>query len=826
MMLLVFLKNFWRESFFSLQMFFIVFIGITAVTASYHYRENMNHSMYEEAERLMGSDLAIESAYSLDSRMNWIRSKLPQGAQTAHSIQFASMVYNEQNEKSALVNVRAVSGNYPLAGKLHTMPQGLVPQRGRILLDSSLQQNLGLEIGQKIKLGEQAFVFAGVIRQAPLGAGNFISFAQSVMIHRSDLPLTGLEKRGSRIRYYLMVDLPETLESSAFKQRYFREFISNELTLFDKTEFYSGGQKLVRNTSLYLGILGIFAYFIAATGIILSARYRTDSRFSEMAVYKCIGAGNTLLYAMFVAELLGLSTLGTIAGNIAGYYFHLLLPGSELVDPTNSFYFVVFLKSLLPGVALPFLVGLDSVLGIRGIRPVAALREQFERLLHNRQFVARNILLPVVVCAFFFLLIYSELESLAQTMFFLAVFLSIPLLVFLLFLLSRLVLDKIYMPDILPSSVQFALNKIKRPDKNTYYSVVALGSVLFIIYTTFIMKQSLLEISGAGYGPRPNMFVVDIRKEQLEYFRKKTESSSILTIAPVVGARLQKMNGKKLSRTDMETNALNRDWRSTAKTREYFLSYRNVLYDSEKIVAGRFWDKNDKNSISIEHEFMQSLGAEIGDSLTFNVQGVEISGIITNSRQVNWADLKPNFVVIFSGGLIESAPAYYISSFRLNDDSARYALQKDIVGRFPNVTVIDMEKSVKSLSAIISKIAGMIDLMSIPVFLSALLVIVAVLLSSASQRSAENRLLSVTGASNSFIRKISLFEGLFVAVFSAFFSFLASVLVTRLINRFFLKIQTFIPATSMVLLTLGVVVLVAVFFLLQLPGKKKIVWFL
>jgi putative ABC transport system permease protein len=339
-------------------------------------------------------------------------------------------------------------------------------------------------------------------------------------------------------------------------------------------------------------------------------------------------------------------------------------------------------------------------------------------------------------------------------------------------------------------------------------------SALTILLLSLILKTSLLTLSGINQlERRPNVFAIDIRSEQLADLKKiqrKFPSKQIL-ISPVIGARLASINNKPINKEDTEKDAVKRDWRSTARTREYFLSYRKELYDTEKTVEGKFWENKGEDEVSIEYEFAKTLGVKLGDTLQFNVQGIEISGKITNTRSVNWADMKPNFIVLFSPGSLESAPSYYISAFLLESSEDRYQFQKDLIAKAPNITVIDVEKAILNFTSILEKVSSIIGLMTSFIIVSAILLLISSLYSTKRQREEETSLLRVIGAVSGFVVRMYLIEAVFVGVYAFLCSLVLSLGANYILSTYFLNLRYIIPVSELLIsfaLTIGIMLFV------------------
>src|SRR3546814_2375631 len=98
--------------------------------------------------------------------------------------------------------------------------------------------------------------------------------------------------------------------------------------------------------------------------------------------------------------------------------------------------------------------------------------------------------------------------------------------------------------------------------------------------------------------------------------------------------------------------------------REFNLSFADALRDDNKVVDGKFWGKTvpAQPELSIEEDFAQSLGWELGDDITFDIAGQRFEGRITSLRSIDWESFRPNFFVLASPGALDGYPASYITA--------------------------------------------------------------------------------------------------------------------------------------------------------------------
>src|SRR5690606_28448826 len=122
----------------------------------------------------------------------------------------------------------------------------------------------------------------------------------------------------------------------------------------------------------------------------------------------------------------------------------------------------------------------------------------------------------------------------------------------------------------------------------------------------------------------PSVAFYDVQYDQNEGVNQiiQDHGLEIIQNVPIVTMRLQSINGLPTSDIQEDTSSNARGW---ALMREYRSTYRDTLLKSESLVHGEWIGKVENLDtpvpISVEQDLMEDLDAEIGDTLTWNVQG-------------------------------------------------------------------------------------------------------------------------------------------------------------------------------------------------------------
>jgi predicted lysophospholipase L1 biosynthesis ABC-type transport system permease subunit len=812
-------------------------IGVGTVTGINSYKNNLSQAIAKESKHLLGGDMVLESSFPLtEDHRKFIFSELPKGSQGKVAVTFASMLSNSSHSEISLSTVKAFEPGYPFFGEVITRPPTAYSQlkKNEILLDENLSKNLKVKIGDLVQLGNAKFRLAGFIDREPGNVGSFLAMAPSSIIHLGALAKTGLEARGSRIRYTFLLRIPDSQDLKKLKEEKFKTFIQKDLTLYHNTEVGSGSQKFINSTYDYMSLLGLSAFFLGAISILISTRARLREKVKDIAVVKCLGAESSFYLKIFTSEILIFSIIGTILGMGIGYFFQFTIPditGSDFlakVQPALDGKSVLW--GLLSGVLIPLALCMESIWKISKLSPLAALRSNLnEDTKTGVSLQITTIVQVTLVYVLFFLLASMETDSWLKGFVLSATLFVLPIVLYTLFIVLRNLATFLLHKNLSHGEFKIVTGKVSRTGSGLSLPIVGIGSALTILILSLVMRESLIALSGWNLKEkRANMFVLDIRYDQksiLESVQQKYPLEEKF-IAPVIGARLLKINGESVNKENTESDAIKRDWKSTARTREYFLSYREELYSTEKLVSGKFWDEGEFSQISVEVDFAKALGVKLGDTLHFNVLGVEISGKITNLRSVNWADMKPNFVVLFNSHALQKAPGYYISSFYLSDSASRYEFQKKLIEKCPTATVIDIEKSIKGINDIITKISDIINLVTYFVFFSAILLLLSSLYLQKKERTEETALYKIVGANSWFLRKIYAYEALLVSLYSFGIALFFGLVANSIISEYVLQVRYDIPWLKILQIFLGSLVCILGIYLvsiqktIQTPPKE------
>ena len=313
-----------------------------------------------------------------------------------------------------------------------------------------------------------------------------------------------------------------------------------------------------------------------------------------------------------------------------------------------------------------------------------------------------------------------------------------------------------------------------RPRNHTLPTTIAIGFALFVVATVHAVQRNVLDQMAVDNSPdRPNFVLFDVQRDQVDGVQALLveHGAGLTDQAPLIAARLAGIQGIPRA-TFLADEDLSRELRWGLQ-REYRLTYADELRDTEELVGGEWWNPDDVQAsdasypVSLERDLANSLGVGVGDALTWRIQGVEVETTVANLRQVDWGRMATNFFVVFPTAALESAPQSTVLLAHLAAEDARAAMQRDLVGRFPNVSALDATLILRSLDTMLEQIGIAIRLLSLFTLGTGIAILIAASVAARTERAKEALLLRVLGASRPLLRRIVATEAVVLAALAA-----------------------------------------------------------
>jgi len=212
---------------------------------------------------------------------------------------------------------------------------------------------------------------------------------------------------------------------------------------------------------------------------------------------------------------------------------------------------------------------------------------------------------------------------------------------------------------------------------------------------------------------------------------------------------------------------------------------------------------------SFEQELAKDLKLQLGDTVTWNVQGVPVRTVYTSTREVNWARFEPNFFVVFQTAALEAAPKQWVLLARVPDPDAVAKLQRAVVGVYPNVSSLDLTLVQQTVENVLGRVTTAIRFLAVLSLALGIPVLFSAVAATRRERLREGVLLKTLGATRRQIGRIMLAEYAVLGLLGSLAGVLLSIGGAWALLKFVFE-MSFVPALVPALVVAALMSLIAV----------------
>ena len=743
-----------------------IIIGIAALVAINSFSENLQKDINGQARELLGADLAIIGLTPPNPSVRRTLDSVNDAAATARTslVSFLSMAYFPKGGGTRPVNVKAVRGVYPFYGKLETEPAAAAAtfQNDRkALIDNTLRLQFDLHVGDSVKIGEQTYQIAGSILSAPGRAGIGASIAPAVFLPLAALDSANLLQRGSRVEYSFFYKLNPTADAENLVKNIKPTLETEKYNLETVADRKRSTNAAFGQLGDFLNLVGFIALLLGCLGVASAVNIYVKDKLPTVAILRTLGASGRQAFLIFLIQIASMGFIGALVGALLGTAIQRVLPivlkdflPIETVsnDPSVS----AVLLGIVTGVAVSVLFALLPLLQIRRTSPLRVLRSGFESV-ENQRDMWRYVVIGLI-SAFIFGFTFLQTKSVKSSFIFIGgVAAALGLLAGVAWLMMWILRRRILRG--LSYSVRQSIANLYRPQNQTMTLVVSIGLGTMLISTLLLIQQLLLkQISFAGSGSQPNMILFDIQPQQRDSVAQLITANAMPLIqrVPIVTIRMEELNG--VTRSQFLKDSLSKIPRWVFE-REYRVTYRDTLIDSEKLTEGTLPPHgrlpDGTVGITLAATIAENMQAKVGSKILFNVQGALVSTTVTGIREVDFGRVQTNFLVLFPSGILDAAPQFHVVVSRVTSAEQSAKFQQSLVRTFPNVSVVDLTQILKTVDEVLTKISFVIRFMAFFSILTGIVVLISSVYLSKFQRIKESVLLRTIGANRRTILTIN-----------------------------------------------------------------------
>jgi len=763
-------------------------LGIAALVAINSFRDNLLGEIDNQAKSLIGADLAVYNRADIsDSAFTYFDTM---SVASASEVRFASMCYFPKNDGTRLVQIKALEGDFPFYGEFETNPleaANSFRNEQSALVDNTLLIQYDANPGDSIKIGALTFLIKGRLLKAPGQIGLNSTIAPTVYIPKKYLEATGLIKKGSRINYAWYFKLREGLDADLVVENSKEMRDQESLRADSVNERKEEVGETFSDLTKFLNLVGFVALLLGCVGVASAVHIYAKEKLSAVAVFRCLGMSGTQAFLIFLFQIGIMGVIGAIVGTILGASVQVLLPEimkdflPVAVDYSISWFAVI--QGILTGILVAIIFAAIPLLGIRKTSPLRVLRadaESEESGSDPLKYAAYGL-----VMLFIFLFSWLQVKDIVESLMFIGLLLVLFLILtgvayFVMWIVKR------YFPVSWSYIWRQGIANLYRPHNQTLILIITIGLGTALTATLFFVQGILLnKVSLSASENQPNLVLFDIQNPQREAVHDLVASFDLPLIqkVPIVNMRLSKINDRTRYENLQDTTSDSPDW---VFNREYRVTYRDTLIDSETLTAGTWHSEKSKDSvyISLDAGFARRMGVKVGDKVEFNVQGTPMEVVVSSLRDIDWNRVQTNFLVVFPKGVLEAAPQFHVVITRVQSEQQSAALQQALVAKFPNVSAIDLGLILKTLDDVLEKAAFVIRFMALFSIITGMVVLIGSLIISKYQRIHESVLLRTLGAKKNQIFRINAVEYAILGSLAAFSGIFLAVAVSWIIAWF------------------------------------------
>lgn len=759
-------------------------LGVAAIGGVNSVARSIADGLAVEGQAILGGDVS----FMLNQREVTEQERQFLNAQgtVSENITMRSMVRMTDGSDQALVEVKAVDSAYPLYGTLKLAPDLEASDRFALqdgaygaAVPQLLLDRLGLKLGDQIMLGSAKFALRAIIESEPDMLGSGMALAPRFLTSDEALRASGLIQPGSLVNYIYKIALPDTAQAGAQDTRLAaleaaaeKNFPEAGWNIRNRNNAAPALSANIERFSQFLTLVGLTSLIIGGVGVANAVRSFLDGKRPVIATFKSLGASADFVVLIYLFQIVAIALIGIVIGLVLSLGLSAAaIYGLSSYLPVNGglkLYPQALLLATAFGLITTLIFALLPLGRARTIPATALFRQKgFDQsgwppLLY--MLTAGLLLLILIGLVLFFV----EDQRIAGVFIVgaVAAFIILRGVSYALRMLARKA------PRFRSPALRLAVGNIHRPGALTPSVVLSLGLGLTLVVALALVDGNLRrQITQSLPAHAPNFFFVDIQNTEIDGFRDllaKTAPEGKVVSAAMLRGRIVALNGTDVDKVTVPPQGA---W---VLRGDRGITYAKNLPENSTMTQGEWWpaDYSGKPLVSFAAKEAEELGLKIGDTVTVNVLGRNITAKIANFRQVQWETLAINFVMVFSPNTFAGAPHSWLAT--LTDANAAPEQEANVLRTvtqtFPAVTSVRVKDAIEVANDLISQLAVAIRWAASVGLLAAILVLAGALAAGNRARQHDAVVLKTLGATRLTLIRAFVYEyallGLATAVFA------------------------------------------------------------
>ncbi len=728
-------------------------LGVAAIAAVGSVRAGIEAGLAREGAALLGGDAELELTYRFATQEEraWMDAQADAVSGVA---EFRSMA--TVGEDRALTQVKAVDSAYPLIGTVALAPDmpladALAVQNGLpgAVMERALIDRLGLQPGDTFALGTQNFRLSAEITREPDSAAAGFALGPRTMVTRESLATSGLLSAGTLFNSKYRLDLPDAAVITDVETEAKALFTDSGMRWRDARNGAPGVARFVERMSAFLILVGLSGLAVGGVGVSAAVRSYLARKTEVIATLRALGADRATIFQTYfiqigVLSLLGVA-IGVVLGGSAPLLFAPLLETRLPVPAAFGIFPAPLIEAALYGLLTAFIFTLWPLARTEQVRAATLFRDAWDgaaRLPAWYFIVATGLALALLVglAGWFngsWWLTLWTLGGIAGALALLVV--AAGLIRISARRMAKLVRGR--------PRLRWAMAAIGGTGEGAGAVVLSLGLGLSVLAAVGQIDGNLRRaISDNLPDVAPSYFFIDIQRDQMAGYSERLDNDPAVRkveSAPMLRGVITRINDKPA--------------REVAGDHWVLTGDRGVTYAAQAgadatITAGRWWDADYTGPplISFAAEEAAEMGLDLGDTLTINVLGRDITGTIASFQEVDFSTAGIGFILTMNPAALSGAPHTFISTVYAEPE-AEAAILRDLAKSFPNITAIRVKDAIDRVAGVLGGLAAATSYGAAATLLTGFLVLIGAAAAGADARTYEAAILKTMGASRGAI---------------------------------------------------------------------------
>ena len=724
-------------------------LGVGAIAAVGTVRAAIEGGLASEGRALLGGDaeLRMTYRYATDAEQAWMAEET---SEMTEVVDFRSMAVAPEGDR-ALTQVKAVDQYWPLVGAAEfdpALPVSEILAGANDLpgaaMDRILSDRLALSLGDTFRLGTQDFVLMASVVREPDTVGTSFGFGPRTLVASSALEASGLIGPGTLFdtSYRLTLRDGDTLER--LRTSLDASFDDAGIRWRDSNRAEPGLAQFVDRIGAFLVLVGLAGLAVGGIGVSSAVRSFLDAKTSVIATLKTLGAEGRTIFAIYFMQIGVLTLVGVLAGLILGAGVVILAaPFVEAQIPVPlsvGIYPRPLFEAGVYGVLTALVFTLWPLARVEQVRAAALFRgigSDSRALPRALPMIALVLsLVALIGAAVWFSGVWILALGTAGGIAAALAVLTVAALA-LRWASRRLARMRILRGH---TATRLAFGAIGNPREGAVAVVLSLGLGLTVLATVGQIDANLRTAISAELPDRaPSYFFLDIQPNQIDTFTTQlqaTEGVGDINTAPQLRGVISQINGRP-------AREYGNHW---VLRGDRGLTYASVQ-GGMTLTQGTFWaeDYDGPPLISFGAEEGAELGLELGDEITVNVLGRDITGTIANFRELDFRNGGIGFVMTFNTGAFQGAPHTFISTVHATE-AIEGQLLRDIGTQFPNITAIPIREAAQRVGEAFGALAAATSMAALATLATGFVVLIGAAAAGERARVFEAAVLKTLGA--------------------------------------------------------------------------------